>query len=186
MQDFIQYLTAITPLSQTAQTAILAKLKTANFPKNHILIPELAQCSHLFFIKKGMARAFYYDKGREITDWFGLERMIIGPVIRNFPMKEGAHSVELLTDTTVVYISFSDLQMLYDEHHEIERLGRCIAIQTLILMQQKIDTIQFLTAKERYQAFINAYPTILKTASLGQIASYLGMNQVTLSRIRKG
>jgi hypothetical protein len=49
--------------------------------------------------------------------------------------------------------------MLYDEHHEIERLGRCIAIQTLILMQQKIDSIQFLTAKERLKTKTQKQPT---------------------------
>jgi hypothetical protein len=55
----------------------------------------------------------------------------------------------------------------------------------IVWLQQKIDSIQFLTAKQRYRDFVKAYPTLLQKVSLRYIASYLGMNQVTLSRIRK-
>ncbi len=185
MKQFLDYLHKITPLSDDAQTALIAKLQKAEYRKGEILIKELSKCEHLFFIEKGLARAYYFKQGREITDWFGLENSVIGPVVRHFPTKTGTHSVELLEDTTVVFISFYDLQELYDKYHEIERLGRLIAIQTILLLQQKIDSIQFLTAKQRYHDFVKAYPTLLQRVSLGYIASYLGMNQVTLSRIRK-
>jgi CRP-like cAMP-binding protein len=185
MKLFLNYLNNVTPLSDSAQVAIIQKLKKVNYNKHHILIKELSKCEHLFFIEKGLARAYYFKDGKEITDWFGLEGSIIGPVVRHFPTKTGMHSVELLEDTTVIYISFYDLQELYDKYHEIERLGRLIAILTILSLQQKIDSIQFLTAKQRYRDFIKAYPTLLQRVSLGYIASYLGMNQVTLSRIRK-
>ena len=112
--------------------------------------------------------------GREVTDWFGLENSVIGPVIRNLPTKAGTHAVELLEDTAVIYISFNDLQELYDQYHEIERLGRLIAIGTILAMQKKIDSIQFQTAKQRYRDFAETYPSLLQRASLGDIASYLG------------
>ncbi|MDB5086220.1 MAG: cAMP-binding domain of or a regulatory subunit of cAMP-dependent protein kinase [Mucilaginibacter sp.] len=185
MIQFLNYLNNVTPLSDNAQSAIISKLKKAKYNKNQILIKELSRCEHLFFIEKGLARAYYFKDGKEITDWFGLENSVIGPVVRHFPTKTGMHSVELLEDTTVISISFYDLQELYDKYHEIERLGRLIAIQTILALQQKIDAIQFLTAKQRYRDFIKAYPDLLQKVSLGYIASYLGMNQVTLSRIRK-
>jgi hypothetical protein len=53
------------------------------------------------------------------------------------------------------------------------------------MLQHKIDGIQFLSAKERYEDFVKTYPSVLQCAQLGHIASYLGMNQVTLSRARK-
>ncbi|MDP9076915.1 MAG: Crp/Fnr family transcriptional regulator [Bacteroidota bacterium] len=185
MEDFLNYLEHIIPLSGNARAAIKGKLKKAEYPKNEVLIKELSRCEYLFFVEKGLARASYFKEGKDITDWFAPEGSIIGPVVRHFPTKEGKHSVTLLEDTTVIYISFADLQQLYDEFHEIERLGRMIAIQTILLLQFKIDSIQFLTAKQRYAHFIKTHPSLLQRASLGHIASYLGMNQVTLSRIRK-
>ncbi|WP_259067875.1 Crp/Fnr family transcriptional regulator [Mucilaginibacter sp. X4EP1] len=185
MKQFLDYLHKITPLSADAQAAIVAKLQKAAYSKGEVLIKELSKCEHLFFIEKGLARAYYFKQGKEITDWFGLENSVIGPVVRHFPTKTGMHSVELLEDTVVISISFYDLQELYDKYHEIERLGRMIAIQTILSMQQKIDSMQFLTAKQRYHDFVKAYPSLLQRVSLGDIASYLGMNQVTMSRIRK-
>ncbi|HMG07916.1 MAG TPA: Crp/Fnr family transcriptional regulator [Mucilaginibacter sp.] len=185
MKLFLNYLNNITPLSDSAQVAITQKLKKAQYNKHHILIAELSKCESLFFIEKGLARAYYFKVGKEITDWFALENSIIGPVIRHFPTKTGMHSVELLEDTTVISINFYDLQELYNEYHEIERLGRLIAIQTILSLQQKIDSMQFLTARQRYRDFVKTYSTLLQRASLGHIASYLGMNQVTLSRVRK-
>jgi hypothetical protein len=78
-----------------------------------------------------------------------------------------------------------DLEQLYQKHQDIERLGRQIAIQTILHLQYKIDSLQLLSAKERYEEFIKRYPNLINRVSLGYISSYLGMNQVTLSRIRK-
>ena len=185
MEQFLNNLNYITSLSADAQSALIAKLKRSEYHKGEILIKELSKCEHLFFIEKGLARAYYFKDGKDITDWFAAEGIVIGPIIRNFPTKIGAHAVEVLEDTSVISISFQDLQELYDKYHEIERLGRIIAIQAVLSLQQKIDSIQFLTAKQRYHDFVKANPTLLQRVSLGHIASFLGMNQVTLSRIRK-
>ena len=185
MNHFLDYLNGITPLSLDEQNTISHKLVKTIYPKHHTLIPELSTCQHLYFIEKGLARAFYIKDGRDITDWFALENSIIGPVIGNFPVKEAPHAVELLESSTVVSIHFADLQELYDKYHAIERLGRVIAIQTIMALQRRIDAIQFLNAKSRYEDFMSMYPSLLQRVSLGHIASYLGMNQVTLSRVRK-
>jgi CRP/FNR family transcriptional regulator, anaerobic regulatory protein len=185
MTQFIHFLNQISPLSDEAQKAIEKVLVKKEYPKNSILVPELSKCDKLYFIESGLARAFYFKDGKDITDWFGLENTVIGPVVRHFPTKSTPHSVELLEASTVISIHFSDLDILYNQYHEIERLGRLIAIHTILMLQQKIDNMQFLTAKERYDDFIKTHPSILQRAQLGHIATYLGMNQVTLSRARK-
>jgi len=185
MDYFLHYLNSISPLTQDEQNAISHKLVKTTYPKYHTLITELSTCESLYFIEKGLARAFYIKDGRDITDWFAPENSVIGPVIRNFPVKEGPHAVELLESSSVISIRFADLQELYDKHHAIERLGRVIAIQTIMALQRRIDAIQFLNAKSRYEDFMSMYPSLLQRVSLGHIASYLGMNQVTLSRVRK-
>lgn len=185
METFLSYINSITSLSKSAIDDIKKVVSYSSFPKKHLLIPNLAQCSHLYFIKKGVARAFFYHQDKEITDWFGMENMIVGPIVRNFPIKETLHSVELLEDSELFQIPFTKLEELYKQHHDIERLGRNIAIQTILHLQFRIDSIQLLSAKERYDEFLKKYPSLVNRVSLGYIASYLGMNQVTLSRIRK-
>ena len=185
MTHFFEYLNAIVPLSNEAQNAICSCLKKQHYNKNETIVRELATSQYLHFVEKGLIRAFYLKDDKEITDWFGLENSIVGPIMRNFPIKKTIHSLEAIEDTTLISISFNDLEKLYFQYHELERLGRVIAIQSMLLLQQKIDSIQFYTAKERYFEFIKTYPTIIQRVPLGMIASYLGMNQVTLSRVRK-
>ncbi|MFN8261452.1 MAG: Crp/Fnr family transcriptional regulator [Chitinophagales bacterium] len=185
MNNFFEYINSITRLSDSALQDIEKSMTLVYVPKRHILIPELSTSPYLYFISKGVARAFFYHNGKEVTDWFGTENMIIGPIIRNFPTKETIHAVETLEDGEFIRISFSDLEKLYQKHHDIERLGRMIAIQNMLHLQYKIDSLQLLTAKERYVQFTERYPDLINRVSLGFIASYLGMNQVTLSRIRK-
>lgn len=185
MNKFIEHINSISNLSNVAIQDIEKCSSLVSLPKKHVLIPELSKSHYLYFISKGVVRAFFYHKGKEVTDWFGTENMVIGPTIRNFPIKETIHAVETLEDCEFIRISFSDLEQLYQKHHDVERLGRIIAIQTMLHLQYKIDSLQLLSAKERYIEFIKRYPNLLNRVSLGLISSYLGMNQVTLSRIRK-
>lgn len=185
MDKFIEHIANISKLSDSALKDIRECLSVIKTSKKQILIQELSTSQYLYFINKGVVRAFFYHNGKEITDWFGMENMVIGPIVRNFPVKETIHSVETLEDCELVRISFMDLEQLYQKHQDIERLGRQIAIQTILHLQYKIDSLQLLSAKERYEEFIKRYPNLINRVSLGYISSYLGMNQVTLSRIRK-
>jgi CRP/FNR family transcriptional regulator, anaerobic regulatory protein len=185
MNKFIEHMNSISKLCSSAIHDIEECISVVNVPKKHMLIQELSKSQHLYFIRKGVVRAFFYHNGKEVTDWFGVENMVIGPTIRNFPVKETIHSVETLEDCEFIRISFSDLERLYQKHHDIERLGRIIAIQSMLYLQYKIDSLQLLSAKERYLEFIKRHPNLINRVSLGFISSYLGMNQVTLSRIRK-
>lgn len=185
MNIFIKYLTSISKLSESAIHDINEYLSVENVPKKQIFVPELSASKKLYFIKKGIVRAFFYHEGKEITDWFGMENMIIGATVRNFPVKNTRHSIETLEDTELVSVSFNDLENLYQKHPDIERLGRLIAINTILFLQHKIDSQQLFSAKERYNEFVFRYPNLINRVPLGYIASYLGMNQVTLSRIRK-
>ena len=182
---FIEYLTSVSPLSKAAIQDIEACISILEVPKKEILITELGKSPYLYFIVKGIVRAYFNHDGKEITDWFGMENMVIGPVIRQFPVKETPHRVETLEDGLFVRVSFADLEKLYQQHHDVERLGRLIAIRTMLYLQYKIDSLQLYGARERYADFLLRYPGLINRVALGFIASFLGMNQVTLSRIRR-
>lgn len=184
MQKFIDYLSGLAKLSPQVKSAIESKLIWQEFPKKHVLIKELSLCNRLYFIEEGLARVFYLKDGKEITDWFCSEGMLVGPVVRNFPQKEGPHAVELIESSKVSSIHFDDLQELFDTHHEVERMGRILAIQAVLFIQNRLDSLQFESAQQRYENLLKTYPSIIEKAPLGYIASYLGITQVTLSRIR--
>ncbi|MBN8662971.1 MAG: Crp/Fnr family transcriptional regulator [Chitinophagales bacterium] len=184
-KSFIEYLTSVSPLSAGAIHDIESCISILEVPKKEVFIADLGKSKYLYFIAKGIVRAYFSHDGKEITDWFGMENMVIGPVIRQFPVKDTPHRVEALEDGVFVRVSFADLDKLYQRHHEVERLGRLIAIHTMLHLQYKIDCLQLYGARERYADFLVRYPDLINRVALGFIASFLGMNQVTLSRIRR-
>ena len=101
-----------------------------------------------------------------------------------FKNKPGYESIEVLEDSTLYRISSKQLQELYHLHLPIANWGRKFAEQELLLTEQRFMDLQFKTATERYEDLIKHSPTILQRVQLGHIASYLGITQVSLSRIR--
>ncbi|WP_177199879.1 Crp/Fnr family transcriptional regulator [Flexibacter flexilis] len=184
MENFIHFLKQVTPISTQSLEAVRTKLKVQYFPKNHILIREGDVCNRLYFIDKGLARIFYYKDGKEITDWFGTEHTFISSIVGFFAHKPSPHIVEILEDCKLVSIDSQELDKLYTQYHDLEKAGRLLAIDTVLRLQARIDAMHFESAKQRYEKLLEQHPTLLNRVSLGHIASYLGITQVTLSRIR--
>jgi hypothetical protein len=77
------------------------------------------------------------------------------------------------------------MDLLFSKYHKMEKLGRLVSIEMLTKVVNKLNAIQFQTARERYDYMLAEFPDISYRVPLGHIASYLGMTQETLSRIRK-
>ena len=77
------------------------------------------------------------------------------------------------------------MNLLLAKYHKMEKFVRLLSIEMLTSVAQKLNAIQFQTARERYDYMISEFPDISHRIPLGHIASYLGMTQETLSRIRK-
>lgn len=139
---------------------------------------------YVYFIEKGIARAFReIDKGQK-TIWFGQAGDVMLSFLSFFKSQPGYESIEVLEDSVLYRISSNHLQELYNQHLPIANWGRKFAEQELLLTEQRFMDLQFRTATERYQDLIKYSPTILQRVQLGYIASYLGITQVSLSRIR--
>jgi CRP-like cAMP-binding protein len=172
------------PISNELEKAIIAASKEISVPKNTILIKEGERCRNLFFIKKGLLRGFYYDQGKEITHWFTKEEEF-GTSFYSFITNEpSSETIETLEDCELVQIAHADLQKLYSDFPETERIGRIITETYYIDLEERFLNIQFKSAKERYQNLIAKNTSLIQRAPLGQIATYLGITQETLSRVR--
>jgi CRP-like cAMP-binding protein len=143
-----------------------------------------AVCHYLYFIEKGLTRTWYWKDGKEVTDWISVEGTIAVSIISFLTHQPDRRGIQLLEDSTFHAVSFTNLEKLYRGHHDIERLGRLLLSQGIIQLQQRFDDLHFATAQQRYQQLITATPSLLNRVPLGMIASFLGITQETLSRIR--
>lgn len=171
-------------LNEDSLSDFISLLEKAEYPKGHVLIKAERIERVVYFIEKGIARAYLEKEDREVTFWFGAESDILLSYNSFFLGQPGYENIELLEDSVLYKISNDALQNLYNTDLEIANWGRKLAESELIKTEERFISRQFKTATERYEAFINSYPEILQRVQLGHIASYLGISQVTLSRIR--
>ena len=157
--------------------------------KKHIkrgdhIIDITERCDKLYFIDSGLVRGYYFNEDKEITNWFAQENEFATCFYSFIASKPAFENIQAIEDCVLTELSFSSLQNLYKTFPETERLGRIITENYYIKLEERILSLQFKTAKERYQKLMQKKPSLIQRVSLGQIASYLGITQETLSRIR--
>lgn len=184
MNELITYLNGIHQLSASAQQDLTSISSELTVKKNEEIHPIGHTCRNLYFIKKGLLCIFYFKGEREIIESFEFENSIVArgdSVFRAVPSRKGIKAIE---DSELVAINAAELFKLYDQHHDIERLFRKIFENAYVELLERIESIQFNTAEERYQHLLKHSRETILRVPLKLTASYLGITQVSLSRIR--
>ena len=159
-------------------------IKQASFPKNHHLHREGAICNHLYLVKRGMVRSYYHKDGKDITAHFAAEGEVITAIDSFIQRKSSRYNLELLEASALTLISHQGLATLLEENPQYEREARAFLEQIYIELAERVEDLLFHNAKDRYRKLIENRPSLLQKVSLSHIASYLGITQETLSRIR--
>lgn len=170
-------------LPQPSLDAFARSVTEAEYPKKFLLFRQGRKEQKTYFIKQGLARGYTEKDGKEVTFWFGKE----GDTILSFPtLFEGREyaNMELLEDSVLYEMEQARLQELYATDIHLATWGRRLAEYTCIQAEKLFIAHQFKTATERYEELMTDCPDILRRVPLGIIASYLGISQVSLSRIR--
>jgi CRP-like cAMP-binding protein len=175
---------AISPLEEIHLNMLVTQLKKIQFPKNQLIIKAGKLEPSLYFIEQGIARAYLDDRDHRITFWFGMEGDVILSYNSYINASPGYENIELLEQSIVYELNTSVLQQLYQQYPSLANWGRKLAEMELIRTEERYIASLFKTAKQRYTELLALYPTLIQRVPLGHIASYLGVSQVTLSRIR--
>lgn len=179
-----QTLNSIAILSPELKEAVSQYLSEERFPKKSPILKQGQVAQRIYFIKSGFTRAYYEKEESTFTNWFMGQGEIIISVYSFFSRNPSFEYIEALEDCILQSITWEQLQKLYCEFPEFNLTGRMITEQYYIRSEKRNIDLQTLTAQQRYEKLLTDYPGILQKASLGQIASYLGIKQETLSRIR--
>ena len=185
MNNFIEQLKKYGNLSPELETDITPKIKFLKKQKGDFLLKEGQVVSNLFVIEKGLVRSFYNSNEREINVWFGFENVILGSVTPLFFNQPSIENIQFLEDTSLYYISSSDLNKLYETSLEMNIVGRKMAEEYCKILEERSFSLQTQSAEQRYNDLLKNQPEIVQRISLRHIASYLGISQETLSRIRR-
>lgn len=154
-------------------------------PREHVLRPE-ATVYPILFIGDGLMRVYCFTKdGRETNKTFLTEDMFAGPFAAALLKRSHSpYGVQALEPTTLLQGRFDDFSALMERYPVFERVARKMAERLLIERERRELSFLQQTASERYQDFVQAFPGLLQRVPQYHLASYLGITEVSLSRVR--
>lgn len=160
----------------------ITQIKT--FPKNHIILKEGETANYACFVLNGLARAYYVIDGKTITSRFMAEDFMITSWISFYTRKPGYEYIEMLEESTMACIHYNDVEALYRDLPDFNIVGRKLISYFFFLAEQRTYMLRKHTAEEKYHSFLEQHPDLLQRVPLKYIATYLGMSEETLSRVR--
>lgn len=186
MSSLTLLLEKIHPLPPDSVAGLEEKISLITLKKGHILMRADRQEPFLYLIKHGVVRAYAETEKGEITFWFGQEGetvLSMASYVMDIPSYE---SIALIEDCELYQIAKADLKALYNQDIHWANWGRKLAEYELLKAERRAISRELLSATQRYNALLAEHPKLIQRIPLKFIASYLGVTQVSLSRIRKG
>ncbi|HEY0059940.1 MAG TPA: Crp/Fnr family transcriptional regulator [Flavisolibacter sp.] len=155
-------------------------------PRNSFFLKEGSVSNEYLFLDEGYMRAFAYDtEGNDITTSFYSPNHVVFEVSSFFNRTVSRENIQALTDCQGWFINYEQLNHLFHALPEFREFGRSILVRGYASLKQRMLSMITTTAEERYAQLLNTTPAIFQHAALRHIASYLGITDSSLSRIRK-
>lgn len=181
----INYLKSFRILSNDDINLFLSLTTMKKIKKGDFFIKEGKICKEVGFVTKGLLRSFYYSSnGEETTYCFTFQNSFVTAYSSFISQTATQENIEALTDVEMLLISKKHVEQLELSNTNWLRVFKKIAEQEYIKMENRIFLLQKESAEMRYNNLLLNHPEYLKYIPLGYLASYLGITQRHLSRIR--
>jgi CRP-like cAMP-binding protein len=181
-----QFIQTIFPMPQQQSETIVTFFEEKEVNKNDFLLSEGKVCNEYCFLEKGFMRAYTFDhEGNDVTTAFYSNNQVVCELFSFFKRLPAKESIQALTDCKLYFITFEQLQIIFHAMPEFREFGRTILVNSYTQLKERMLGMIQLTAEQRYATLIKTNPDIFQNASLKYIASYLGITDTSLSRIRK-
>jgi CRP-like cAMP-binding protein len=181
--DFIKY---SIDMSDNIARDIADNFEPVSLSKNDFLLKIGNVNNEYFFLEKGFIRAYSFDTdGNEVTtNFYGQNSVVfeVASYIKRVPSQE---NFQALTDCFGWKGNYTTLQKLFHSTPEFREFTRITLVNGFIALKERTLSMINLTAEKRYEILLKSKSDIIQNASVKHIASYLGITDTSLSRIRK-
>lgn len=184
MEIVLEFLNSIHPLSQGLLDHLRSILRSKEIPKKDFLLKAGHICRRICFIERGLFRCFYIKDDHEVSSWFMKEGDIIVSVESFYQQRSSYESIQALEDCVIVYIEHSELQHIYRHFPEFNYIGRVLTEKYYCQSEQRLYSMRMQRSQERYDYLIEHHPELVLRVPAKFLASYLGITEVTMSRIK--
>jgi CRP-like cAMP-binding protein len=154
--------------------------------KNDFFVKHGKVSNEYLFLEAGFMRAFAIDtNGNEVTTNFYGSKQVVFEVSSFFNRTVSRENIQCVTDCRGWFITFDQVNNLFHTIPEFREFGRSILVRGITTLKNRMLSMITDTAEQRYEKLMNTNPEVFQSAPLKHIASYLGITDTSLSRIRK-
>jgi len=179
-------LMTVYPLSDVLKKFLSQRVKLQNFKQGDTLLLPGEIANHIYFITKGLLRAYYTDdEGDEQTFWLMMENDMMASAFSFFTRRPGELTIEVIEDCELISIDYDTLQEVYKEFIEFNVVGRVLTEKYYTLSDERAMILRMKKIEDRYWYMLDNHPEILSRVMQKYMASYLGTTAETLSRVKK-
>jgi len=182
----INFIQSIVPIADQAAENIARNFTPLHLEKNSFLLKQGQVCNEYIFLEKGFIRAYTLNTaGDEVTTNFYEPSSVVFEVASYFKRTPTQENIQALTTCMAWQGNYENFQVLFHTIPEFREFGRAILVNGFIALKERTLAMITYTAEQRYEQLLKVQPEILQIVPLKYIASYLGITDTSLSRIRK-
>ena len=186
LTPFLDRLESIHPLSEELRSQLEKHTIIKEVRRGDILLRD-GECSqHVTLVLKGMIRSYYIKDDEDISSRFTTEGEIVLSVNSFYSRKPGYEFLEMYEDGIIAQLSFEKQEELLKNHLEYNYIVRLFTQKYYAASEEHLYQIRKGTAQGKWDYFIENYPDLVQRVKVKDIASFLGLRQETLSRVRAG
>lgn len=169
-------------LNENDKQKLLELMKIINYPANKIVLYKGEQTEQVGIIEKGLIRV--YDKNNK-TIWFFHENNVYGSLEVLMQKRPSSFTYETLEETTIFLFNYNDLENTINEYPNIASLLLMFWQNTAMEIYLNFSALLHLTPEKRYLHLLSQNSKSILRVKSKDLATYLGMHPVSLSRMKK-
>ena len=185
MEQIRKNFEAILELTERDWQVFSSKLTKQKFAKKHRLLDKGEIERHLSFIEEGIIRFYIPKEENDLTFAFTFKNSFVSAYDSFLVQQPSTYIVETITNTTLWRLTYSDLQIIYNETHVGNLIGRKASEDLFLKKSQRELSFLNESAEERYLKLFKERPELIEQIPLKYISSYIGITPQALSRIRR-
>ena len=186
-QPLIHFLNSTGVITSSQAEEIANGFTHKTIEKHQFLLQAGKISNEYFFLSRGFMRAFVYDTlGNDVTTGFYANGQVVLEVSSFFNRTSSQEYLQALTDCEGWCLTYHELNALFHARAEFREFGRSVLVRGYAALKDRMLSAITETAAARYEGLLQANPEIVQHAPLKNVASYLGITDTSLSRIRKG
>lgn len=185
MLRFKKYLQEKYQLTGDEWSIIQNYVEVISLPKYEYFVQKGKVCRKMAFVAHGVLRFCMERDGLDITCYFASENNFVGDPDSFFTHRPSDKNIQALTNCELIGFGLENFKKMHVECPRFEKITQMIDHDVMMGLMSQRDFIQHAEAAVKYQKFLEQYPQIIQRVPLGYIASFLGITQQSLSRLRK-